>query len=410
MNNFSDEPPNICTSNREPLEAALETLTRQLLEEGYKKDSVSQQTRLLADFVQWLEKERLPIATISRTTTKSFLAFRSMANRVRSGDTSTMTRILSVLRQLGLTAEEPLPVLTESELVVENFASYLRTERALASSTIRAYCEHIRVFLRHCFRDEPPELTKLSAEDVVVFVQHRSSCLHIKEAKKMTTALRVFLRYTLYQGLLQLDLVGAVPAVCNWSKSELPKFMPSQEVALVLQSCDRETATGRRDYAILLLLSKLGLRASEIVGLTLDDMDWHTGCITIRGKGGHLAQLPLPVDVGEAIAAYLREGRQNSTSRALFLYAKAPLIGFKGQYVVGDIVESAIDRAGIVSSRRGAHQLRHSLATEMLRRGASMLEIGQVLRHRCAQSTEIYSKVDLSALRSLSLAWPGGEQ
>jgi site-specific recombinase XerD len=280
----------------------------------------------------------------------------------------------------------------------------------LAPSTVRAYSEHIRVFLNHRFCHETPDLANLSAGDVVSFVQHRSACLHVKEAKKMTAALRSFLRYALYQGLIQTDLVGAVPAVCNWSKTEIPKSMPPQEVALTLASCNRETASGRRDYAILLLLSRLGLRASEVVGLTLDDIDWQTGCLTIRGKGAHVAQLPLPADVGEAMAEYLQRGRPKGRSRSLFLYVKAPLVGFRGQYVVGDIVERAMDRAGIVSPRKGAHQFRHSLATDMLRRGASIAEIGQVLRHRSAQTTEIYAKVDLVALRALALAWPGGAQ
>jgi site-specific recombinase XerD len=176
----------------------------------------------------------------------------------------------------------------------------------------------------------------------------------------------------------------------------------------LLVSIDRHTAMGRRDYAILLLLARLGLRSGEVTSLELDDIDWNAGQFSVRGKGGQRIDLPLTTEVGEAIVAYLREGRPHSTSRRVFLRAKAPIHGFIGASGVGSIVRHSLERAGISSPTKGAHQFRHGLATEMLRQGATLGEIGEVLGHHHSQTTKIYTKVDLSALRTLALPWPGG--
>jgi integrase/recombinase XerD len=225
----------------------------------------------------------------------------------------------------------------------------------------------------------------------------------------MTSALRSFLRFAQYCGKVTSNLAACVPSVANWSLSTVPKSLPPGEVKRVLAGCNRETATGQRDYAILLLLARLGLRAGEVANLALDDMDWEKGCITIRGKAGRVDQLPLPTEVGRAIVAYLRKGRPiSSNSRRLFLRIKAPITSFKDHRTVGSIVKSALARAGINSSRKGAHQFRHALASDMLREGRSLSEIGEILRHRSPQTTAIYAKVDLRSLRSLALPWIGG--
>jgi site-specific recombinase XerD len=188
----------------------------------------------------------------------------------------------------------------------------------------------------------------------------------------------------------------------------IPKGISSPHIDRVLASCDRQTVGGRRDYAILLLLIRLGLRGGEIVRLKLDDVDWHIGSISVRGKGQSYSQLPLPTDVGEAIADYLRNGRPQHESRSLFLTERAPVDRFTDQQAIGSVVRRAIARAGIDTPRKGAHQFRHALATSMLDRGASLSEIGEILRHRLPSTTAIYAKVDLSALRDLALPWPGG--
>jgi integrase/recombinase XerD len=179
-------------------------------------------------------------------------------------------------------------------------------------------------------------------------------------------------------------------------------------VRRLLARINRRTAVGRRDYAILLLLARLGLRSGEVVFLELDDINWKDGSFSVRGKGGRRFQLPLPADVGEAIVAYVRHGRPTSNSRRVFLRAKAPFRGFLGPSAVGSIVRHALLRAGIDAPTTGAHQFRHGLATEMLRHGASLSEIGELLGHRSPETTKIYTKVDLDALRTLALPWPGG--
>jgi integrase len=188
----------------------------------------------------------------------------------------------------------------------------------------------------------------------------------------------------------------------------LPLALPPDQVEQALNSVDRKTAIGRRDYAILLILARLGLRAGEIRALTLDDLDWQEGLITVRGKAGRFSQLPLPKDVGAAIADYLRHRRPINGTRCVFLRAKAPAGGFRGQSGIGSLVRHTLERAGIDSPRKGAHQFRHALACQMLKQGASLSEIGELLRHRSPQTTAIYAKVDLESLAPLALSWPGG--
>jgi site-specific recombinase XerD len=205
-----------------------------------------------------------------------------------------------------------------------------------------------------------------------------------------------------------LDLAAAVPVVANWSKPSIPRAIGPDEIRQLLASIDRRTAMGRRDYAVVLLLARLGLRSGEVAFLELDDLDWDAGVVSVRGKGGQRTALPLPADVGEAIAAYLSDGRPHSTSRRVFLRSKAPIRGFLSQCAIGSIIRHALQRAGIQAPTTGAHQFRHALATQMLRQGAALSEIGEILRHRSPETTKIYTKVDVEALRTLALPWPGG--
>jgi integrase len=215
------------------------------------------------------------------------------------------------------------------------------------------------------------------------------------------------LRYLHYRGLIDSDLSLAVPKVARWAFSTLPKHLSAAQVRQVLQQADRSTPLGRRNYAILLLLARLGLRAGEVVRLNLEDIDWDHARITVCGKGKR-AQLPLPADVARALARYLRRDRPRCACRRVFIRHRAPMGGFHRAGAIANIVARALTKAGVVSGRKGAHLLRHSLATDMLRKGASLDEIGEVLRHKSPDSTAIYAKVDLKALRALALPWPGG--
>jgi len=222
----------------------------------------------------------------------------------------------------------------------------------------------------------------------------------------MVTALRSFLRFLFERGEIETDLAASVPTVAHWRLAGVPRYLDDDEVEKLLGSRDLSTATGRRDRAILLLLARLGLRAGEIVALRLEDLHWREGEFTVRGKGRYHDRLPLPREVGEAIALYLQKDRPSCRSRRVFLRRKAPLRGFAGPGTVTTIVRRAIDQAGLEPSEKGAHLLRRSLATGMLGRGATLAEIGQILRHRSPNSTEIYAKVDIGGLRSLARPWP----
>jgi len=292
--------------------------------------------------------------------------------------------------------------------LLDDFSLYLQQERVLAPTTVANYVSLIKKFLTHRFGTGPADLSDLTAAQVVSSVQRLVPSLCRKRAKVMTSALRSFLRYARYQDFIRSDLAACVPCVADWSVASIPKGLPIEHVKRVLASCNRKSAIGRRDYAILLLLARLGLRAGEVAALTLEDFDWETGRLTLRGKGDRYAELPVPADVGKAIAAYLKHGRTRSTNRCVFLRAQAPAIGLRNSRSVGLIVAKALARAGINCRRKGAHQFRHTLATEMLRHGASLAEIGEVLRHRNPQTTAIYAKVDLASLRTLALPWPGG--
>jgi len=266
----------------------------------------------------------------------------------------------------------------------------------------------IHRFLSVRFSDKPLRLTVLRAKDIVAFVQNEAPLHSPKSAGAMVTAMRSFLRYLRQRGDLTTDLAACVPSIANWKFSSLPKFLQVHQVQQVLQQCDRRTSNGRRNYAILLLLARLGLRAGEVVALTLDDISWRTGEITIHGKGNHSARLPLPPDVGGAIAAYLKNGRPPCSTRRVFLCLRAPRRAFANSGAISTIVALLLKNAGIDSPHTGAHLFRHTLATQMLRQGASFAEIAHVLRHQSFNTTAIYAKVDLSALRGLAQRWPEG--
>ena len=229
-------------------------------------------------------------------------------------------------------------------------------------------------------------------------MERQARRLHPKRSKLLTSALRSFLRYARYCGKVKLDLGAAVPIVPHWTMTTVPRAIRADQVRQLLNSINRTTALGRRDYAVLLVLARLGLRASEVAFLELDDISWKAGQLSIRGKAGQRSDLPLPGDVGKAIAAYLRNGRPQSTSRRVFLRARAPISGFRGASGVGSIVRHRLQRAGIDAPTYGAHQFRHGLACELLRQGASLSEIGEVLGHQSPETTRIYAKVEAASM------------
>jgi site-specific recombinase XerD len=291
--------------------------------------------------------------------------------------------------------------------IAAEFRCYLLQELGRSPSTATNYVPFIDQFLMERYQDRTPNLALLRASDVTGFVIRHVHQLRPVRAGIMVTALRSFFRYLLHRGAIATDLAGCVPAVPNWSLSTLPRFLPAAVVEKLLKRCDRKTAVGRRNHAILLLLARLGVRAGEVIKLSLDDIDWDLGQITIHGKDGRSAQLPLPADVGTAVGAYLRRDRPPSASRRVFLRHRAPLTGFANPSTLSSIVRSALKHAGIESAHMGAHVLRHSLATNLLRQGGSLDEIGELLRHQSPNTTAIYAKVDVTGLTYLGVAVAG---
>jgi integrase/recombinase XerD len=378
--------------------------------QGYAPYSIRRHVMLATCFSRWLEKTGVPLHHISSDHPSQYLRYRARRLHPVGGDTAALRHLIDFLRSEGAIAAEKVPPqrLTPVERCAQTYWQYLAEARALATATMVNYVPLIRGFLKDRFGDGPVNLSRLRARDVVGFVQRQAPVLHLKRAKLLTTALRSFLRYARYRGEVTLDLAAAVPIVANWSMPSIPRAIAGDQIRRLLASIDRSTAVGRRDYAILLLLARLGLRSGEVAFLELDDINWNAGQVTVRGKRNQRTALPLPTDVGKAIAEYLEHGRPRSTSRRVFLRAKGPIRGFLSQSAVGSIVRHALKRAGVQSPTTGAHQFRHGLATEMLYRGASLAEIGELLRHRNTQTTTIYAKVDLKALRTLALPWPGG--
>jgi integrase/recombinase XerD len=269
------------------------------------------------------------------------------------------------------------------------------------------YLPFVRCFLIEQFGSNALRLGELRPIDIHRFIHRRAKTMGRCRAQLMVTALRSFLRFLQQRGAIATDLAGAVPGVANWRLSHLPKSLPPDQVEQMLASCDRRTPAGQRDYAILLLLARLGLRAGEAVAMTLDDLDWERGEIVVRGKGQRLTRLPLPADVGAALVDYLRYVRPSCSTRRVFVRLSAPLRGFVDSTAICDIVRRALKRAGLDPEFKGAHLLRHSLATNLLRQGASLVEIGQLLRHSQPNTTQIYAKVDIAALRAIALPWSG---
>lgn len=392
-----------------PLVPYLDDFARSLDEQGFKRRLIGRQIRVAAHFSQWLQAKEVAAQDITDEHVECFFKGYARKQSIKRGEFAALKRLMNLLGRMRVIRPQPEHnETTPVQDAVDAFTAYLRHERALCDRTLIQYGPFIERFLSERFGQGPVEFAVLQAGDVIEFVKQQAALLSPARAKAATTALRSFLRYLRYCGEIQLDLAAAVPTVPNWSLSGIPRAIAPEHLQAVFAHCPRDTPTGRRDYAILMLLAQLGLRAGEIVSLSLDSIDWERGCITVVGKGKQAACIPLPNEVGEAIADYLRHGRPLSDSRALFLRACAPIRGLGAAQTVSTIVGAAIKRAGINPPHRGTHQFRHALATDMLRHGATLGEIGSVLRHRHTKTTSLYAKVDFAALRPLALPWPGG--
>jgi integrase/recombinase XerD len=357
---------------------------------------------LMAHLSRWLEGQGLSPADFSPERAEEYLEARRAAGYNWLCSRRGLAPLLDYLTAQGaLETADQAP--SAAEVLLASFGRYLQDERAVGVSTSLLYLKRARRFLARCAPDG--DVGHLSAGEVTAAVLAECSAVSAGSAQYFVAALRSFLRFCYLEGLTSADLSAAALAVTGRRTSPLPRGMSRRDVQALLGTCDRRQAVGRRNYAILLLLARLGLRAGEVAALRLEDLDWRAGELVVRGKGRRQDRLPLPADVGEAIAAYLRRGRPRASQREVFVSVCAPVKGLR-YMAISDIVRRACQRAGVEPV--GAHRLRHALAVDLVAAGASLPEIGQILRHQTVAATAVYARVDLGQLRTVAQPWPLG--
>jgi integrase len=382
-----------------PFAAAYES---RLQERCYTPLTMVSQLRQVARLSRWLEVSGLTGAELTGGRVEEFLAVQRSEGRYR-GQWSRpgLLCMLDVLRELGgVPAEEPTQVGSPTQALLAAFHRYLLSERALAVGTARGYVSHARQFLDEV---SPGDLATLTARDVIESVLRESAAVSVSATQNYVAGMRVFLRFCFVTGLVQVDLSQAALPVTGRRRSLLPRGISKADARALLGSCDRRSSIGRRDYAIIVTLLRLGLRRGELAGVRLEDIDWRAGELVVRGKRARSDRLPLPIDVGQAIASYLKR-RPVSQRREVFLRARAPFDPIAAG-TVASTVRRACRRAGV--PELGAHRLRHTAACEMVAAQVPLVQIAQVLRHHSLQSTSIYARVDLERLRLLACPWPG---
>jgi integrase/recombinase XerD len=388
-----------------PLEVFASGFAAELARLGYRRTPATFQLQLVAHASRWLQREGIGASELTSEVVERFLAERRAAGYTNYVTVRAMAPLLAYLRGLGVAPPaSPRVAVGAVDVLLAGYRDYLAVERGLTADTIEGYVLAVRPFLDGRLRDgDEVDLGGLAAADVVAFVVERCPAQSRGAAKMTVTALRSLLGFLHLRGLVVAPLAAVVPSTASWRLSGLPRALEREQLHALLGSCERATATGRRDFAVLVLLARLGLRAGEVAALGLEDVDWRAGELRIAGKGRRSERLPLPADVGEAIVAYLQDGRPaTALDRSLIVRIRAPHRGLTGGGIT-QIVFAAAARAGIGPIH--SHRLRHTAATQMLRAGASLEEVGQVLRHRQVLTTAIYAKVDRDALRQLARPW-----
>jgi site-specific recombinase XerD len=388
-----------------PLEPHVVGFAAKLLRQGYVRGSAEQLVCMVAHLDRWMVDESIGLDGLSGVVIERYLQQRRAAGYRQYRSPKALQPLLSYLAPLGVLPAEGRPAPSLVEQLLDRYRRYLLDERGLTEGTVRGYVDCARPFVATRLDGEVLDLAGVTSGDVTEFVVSTCPGRAVGSAKLIVCSLRSLLRWLHVSGQMPRSLAKAVPSVAGWRLSNLPKALTAGEVARLLASCDRRTRTGRRDYAVLLLLVRLGLRAGEVARLGLDEIDWRRGELTVVGKGNRGERLPLPADVGAAITAYLRRGRPaNAAGRSVLIRVHAPHQALTTGGVTM-IVFDAAQRAGL--GKMHAHRLRHTAATAMLRSGSPLPEIGQVLRHRSALSTAIYAKLDRDALAVLARPWPG---
>jgi integrase/recombinase XerD len=378
----------------------------ELLRLGYSASAVNGHVQLMMHLSRWLVDEGGDVAVLATERVQAFFRARREAGYARLRTPKSVAPLVGYLGRICVLTEAQQPVaIGPVEAFVERYRGYLLGERGLAEGTVCAYVRVARLFLSERLVADGVNVAGLRAAEVMGFTTRVCEHRGLSSSRGVLSALRSLLRYLRREGMTVLALDQAVLSVAGWAP-HLPKTISPGQARRLLASCDLGTTIGQRDYAIVLMLVRLGLRAGEVVALEMGDIDWRAGELVVHGKGRRIDRLPLPTDVGEALATYLQRGRPASDSRRVFLRHYAPFRGFAtASGVIRGVLARACERA--CQSYVSPHRLRHSTASDMLRHGGSLVEIGQVLRHRSAAATAVYAKVDLFRLRALAQPWPG---
>jgi integrase/recombinase XerD len=391
-----------------PCGVSIEGFAEQLLQRGYSKISVKRHIRAAEHIVRWAALQGLPTHNLGERALKRFGGHLSRCRCgryfcARQGEAVTGARLF-VSHLQGV--DEPSirrhkPISAESDLL-NSFSTWMKERRGISDRTLYNYSIPIRELIRWIGGD-PSVLDSGRLRQFVLQQSQGSPWL----AVRCRTAIRMLLRFLIAEGRCHAGLLGAIPLVPHWRLRSLPRYLTPEDVERLIACCNSASCIGRRDRAILLLLARLGLRAGDIVQMRLKDIDWKEAWIRVSGKSRHETKLPLTEEIGRAIAAYIQSGRFPAQSDALFLRTRAPYRALGSHATVSVIVGRAFRRAGVRRPCRGAaHLLRHSFASSMLRRGASLQEISTILRHRSIETTRIYAKVDVRGLQQIAQCWP----
>lgn len=390
-----------------PLQPFAQGFAADLAAKGYAEGTVMHHLYLLAHVSAWLTQRRLDPMGLTRERTDEFLRDRRAEGKMSRSSPRGLAPLLQYLRGLGAAPEPTVPCATTPlEKIVEEFTSYLERERGLARQTI-VYYRRVGVLFLSTLRPAATleDLADISVADMSAFLVDQSDHMRDGALGNVVTGLRALLRFLHLRGHTPAPVASAVFSPPGWHRDSLPKALDRSQVATLLESVDSTISYGRRDYAVLLLLVRLGLRGGEVAGLTLDDVNWRSGEIFVSGKGRRRELLPLPVDVGQALAQYCQRRPRHPECRSLFRQDRAPHAPLSRVAITALVYRASI-RAGLPCF--GPHRLRHTAATEMRRAGVTLAEIGQVLRHRDVQTTALYAREDTEALRSIAAPWPGG--
>lgn len=389
-----------------PLTSFAEGYRRELVQRGYRPGAAKEHVLLMGQLNRWLAREGLGVGGLTEATVEAFLCDLRAGGRRRVPAAASVAPLLDHLRSQGTLPAATLAKPTPRDELLARYHHHLVQGRGLLPTTVLRYERFASRFLaQRASRTGGAIGTEdLTSAEVNAFLLEASARLVVESAKREAADLRALLRFLYLERILGIDLGSAMPPVASWRGTRLPRTLSAADVGALLRSCDRSMRGGRRDYAILNLLAGLGLRAGEVAALQLGDVDWRAGEITVRGKARRQDRLPLPIAVGESLAAYLHDGRPSGACARLILTLRPPPRPIHPSSIT-NVVYRACRRAGL--ARVGGHRLRHALATEMLRRGGNLVEIAQVLRHSDLGTTAGYAKVDRVVLRAVALSWPG---